>query len=532
MDPLWILVAFILGFVVNRVGLPPLVGYLIAGFVLKAFGVEGGETLEKIADLGVTLLLFSIGLKLRLRTLVKPEIWAGASIHMMVTVIFFGGGIYTLSLLRLPVFDTLDFRLSLLMAFALSFCSTVFAVKVLEERGDMSSLHGRVSIGILIMQDIFAVLFLTFSTGQIPSPWAIALVCGLLIARPGLFAILNRVGHRELLLLFSIFLALGLGTGGFGYVGLKPDLGALFIGILVADHPKAKEMAKELLNFKDLFLVGFFLSIGLAGVPSLQAVGLGGLLAVGVIFKVVFFFFLLTRFKLRVRTSLLTSFCLANYSEFGLLVATTSFKNGWIVSEWLTIIAISLSITLVLASPMNTYAHSIYSRLSRRLKSFETKMRLAEDQPIDSGDAEIAIFGMGRVGIGVYDDMHRRYGEVVIGIDFDEEIVQKQIAAGRNVICGDPTDYDFWVKSSQDKGKIQTVLLTLPEHAANMTAVSLLTELKYTGSIAATVKFDDEVEALKDAGAHTVFNLYTEAGYGFAKHVYEIVDSVGGKTQH
>ena len=112
MDPLWILVAFILGFAVNRVGLPPLVGYLIAGFVLQAIGVEGGKTLEKIADLGVTLLLFSIGLKLRLGSLAKSEIWAGASIHMIVTVIVFGAGIYVLSLgrilgIRCPGFQTI-----------------------------------------------------------------------------------------------------------------------------------------------------------------------------------------------------------------------------------------------------------------------------------------------------------------------------------------------------------------------------------------------------------------------------------------
>ncbi len=192
MDPLWILVAFILGFAVNRVRLPPLVGYLIAGFVLQALGVEGGATLEKIADLGVTLLLFSIGLKLRLRSLAKPEIWAGASIHMLVTVIVFVAGIYALGRSGLPVFSVLDFKLSLMIAFALSFSSTVFAVKILEERGEMSSLHGRISIGILIMQDIFAVLFLTFSTGKIPSPWAIALVGGLLIARPLLLAILDQ----------------------------------------------------------------------------------------------------------------------------------------------------------------------------------------------------------------------------------------------------------------------------------------------------------------------------------------------------
>jgi len=397
MDPLWILAAFILGFVVYRVGLPPLVGYLIAGFVLQALGVEGGDTLERIADLGVTLLLFSIGLKLRLRNLAKPGIWAGASIHMAITVIVFGVCIYALGLSGLSIFSALDFKLTLMIAFALSFSSTVFAVKVLEERGEMSSLHGRISIGILIMQDIFAVVFLTFSTGKIPSPWAIALVGSLLIVRPLLFAILDRVGHRELLLLFSVFLALGLGAGGFESVGLKPDLGALIAGVLVAGHPKADELAKALLSFKNLFLVGFFLSIGLAGAPTLQTVGIAGLLVVGLVFKVVLFFLLFTRFKLRARTSLLASFSLATYSEFGLLVATTGFKNGWIGSEWLIILAMTMSLTLILASPLNSFAQSIYSCFSERLKLFETKSRLAEDRTVDPDDAEIAVFGMGRV---------------------------------------------------------------------------------------------------------------------------------------
>jgi len=524
MDPLWILVAFILGFAVNRVGLPPLVGYLIAGFVLQALGVEGGETLENIADLGVTLLLFSIGLKLRLRSLAKPEIWAGASIHMVVTVIVFGAGIYALGLSGVSVFRALDLKLSLMIALALSFSSTVFAVKVLEERGEMSSLHGRISIGILIMQDIFAVLFLTFSAGKIPSLWAIALVGGLLIARPLLFAILNRVGHRELLLLFSVFLALGLGAGGFEFVGLKPDLGALVVGVLAAGHPKSEEMAKGLLSFKDLFLVGFFLSIGLSGAPTLQSTGIGGLLTVGVIFKVALFFLLLTRFRLRARTSLLASFSLANYSEFGLLVASTGYKNGWIGSEWLTILAITLSMTLVLASLLNSFVHSIYSRFSGQLKPFETKTRLAGDRPLDPGDAEIVIFGMGRIGTGAYDDMHRRHGEMVIGVDFDEETIKRHREAGRKVILGDPTDYDFWAKTRQHGKYIRIVLLTLPEHTANMTTVAQMTEMKFAGSIAAIAKFDDEVEELREAGVHAVFNLYAEAGYGFAEHVCEAID--------
>ena len=134
--------------------------------MLNGLGFEGGETLQTFADLGVTLLLFSIGLKLDLKSLAKPEVWAGASMHMAITVVVFGVAVFGLGLIGLPFFADLNFPLAILVAFALSFSSTVFAVKILEEKGEMGAMHGRVSIGILIMQDIFAVLFLTFSPGQ------------------------------------------------------------------------------------------------------------------------------------------------------------------------------------------------------------------------------------------------------------------------------------------------------------------------------------------------------------------------------
>jgi predicted Kef-type K+ transport protein len=524
MDPLLILIAFIFGFAVYRVGLPPLVGYLIAGFALQAIGVQGGENLETIADMGVMLLLFTIGLKLKLKTLARPEIWAGASIHMLVTVMVFGAAIFALGLAGFSAFAGLDFKLSVLVAFALSFSSTVFAVKALEDRGEMSSLHGRVSIGILIMQDIYAVLFLTFSTGKIPSPWAIVLVGGLIASRPLLIAMLNRVGHRELLLLFSIFLALGLGAAGFDFVKLKPDLGALFMGVLLAGHPKTEEMSDALLSIKDLFLVGFFLTIGLAGAPTLQSVGIAAVLTVAVIFKVGLFFLLLSRFKLRARTSLLATLSLANYSEFGLLVAAIGVRNNWIGPEWLITIAIALSISFIVASPLNTAAHNIYERWSKRLKPFESKTRHPKDQPLDPGNAEIAVFGLGRIGTAAYDDMREKYGEIVVGIDFNFEVVDKHRQANRKVIVGDAADIDFWDRATAgDHQKIRMVILAMPDHNANMNAIEELTQRQFKGLIAAMAMFDDEVEELKQAGAHAAYNIYAQAGFGFAEHVCQIL---------
>jgi predicted Kef-type K+ transport protein len=517
-------VAFILGYLVRQFGLPPMVGFLAAGFVLNGLGFEGGETLQTFADLGVTLLLFSIGLKLDLKSLAKPEVWAGASLHMAITVAVFSVGVFGLGVVGLPFFADLTFPLAVLVAFALSFSSTVFAVKILEEKGEMGAMHGQVSIGILIMQDIFAVLFLTFSLGKLPSFWAILVPLALWGLKPILYRLMTSSGHGELLLLFGLFAALVAGAGGFELVGLKADLGALILGILLAGHEKSSELAKTLLGLKELLLVGFFLTIGLAGAPTMAAVGVAALLVLVVPLKVGLFYLLLTRFKLRARSSLLGSLSLANYSEFGLIVAAVGASQGWLSSEWLVIIALALSATFIIASPLNTAADALYTKHRERLCKFETKTRHPDDQPINPGDANIGIFGMGRIGTMVYDFMYDKYGDTVLGFDFNPAKVEQHCEAGRRVVFADPTDPDFWPRMKRPKGAARMVLLTMPKHQANLAAVHHLAEIGFTGKIAAIAHFDDQVAELKEAGVEAAFNFYNEAGLGFAEHARQVLE--------
>mgnify|MGYP001821690734 FL=1 len=346
MDILWIVLAFVFGLGVRQIGLPPLVGYLLAGFLLASQGAVGGETVQRFADMGVTLLLFTIGLKIDISGLKQPSIWGTATVHMTLTVLLFAAGLYALGSSGLALVAGLDFRTAMLIGFALSFSSTVFAVKVLEEKGEMSALYGRIAIGILIMQDIAAVVFLAFSTGKIPSPWALLLL-GFIPLRFVLYRVLERSGHGELLVLFGLSLALG-GAQLCELLNVKGDLGVLLLGVLMAKHAKASELSRALYGFKDLFLVGFFLNIGLAGMPTLAQFGMAAMLALVVPLKVGLFFLILSRFRLRVRTSMLTAFSLANYSEFGLIIAAIGVSSGWLDKNWLTVIAISLSITCLL----------------------------------------------------------------------------------------------------------------------------------------------------------------------------------------
>lgn len=526
MDVLPVAVAFVLGFGARLAGLPPLVGFLLAGFLLGALGVEGSEGLHQIADLGVTLLLFTIGLKLKVGQLLSPSVWATASIHMAASVLMIALPALGLAAAGLALFVGLDWTGALLVGFALSFSSTVFAIKALEERGETESLHGRVAVGVLIMQDLFAVVFIAVTSGELPSPWALGLIV-LIPARPLLFKLLQHAGHGELLVLLGWLLPLA-GASLFEVVGVKADLGALVLGVLLAGHSKTDELAKTLLSFKDLFLIGFFLTIGLAGTLSWEVLTAALLLLVLIPGKVALYFWLLARFRLRARSATLASLSLANFSEFGLIVGTMCAAKGWLTSDWLSVFALALSLSFVLAAPLNIRGKEIYQRWRESFHRFESARRLPGDELIDSGKAEMAVFGMGRVGSAAYDFLHERLGDVVLGIDRDPGAVKLHREAGRNVILGDATDYDFWSRA-ESKGRVRVALLTFPDHEENLAVAKLFHEFGFDVTLASVVKFADQEEALKAAGVHEVFNLYEEAGVGFAEHVWERVSLAPGE---
>jgi len=514
-DVVWISLAFALGFLASQVGLPPMVGFLFTGFALHFLGLSGGDVLNKLADLGITILLFTVGLKLNLRMLLKPQVWAVTALHSTTVTIVMGVLIFWLALAGLPFFARLDFGAALTLAFALSFSSTVFAVSSLEKAGEMKSLHGSIAIGILVIQDMAAVAYLAASTGKLPSPWAASLIL-LLFLRPVLLRLLQRVGHGELLILYGLVLALG-GAELFELSGVKGDLGALAFGLLVAGHAKSSELAKSMFGFKDLFLVGFFLSIGLTGQLSWPAVLVGLILAPFMFVKSALFLVLMTRFRLRSRTSLLATLNLTNFSEFGLIVTAIGVSNGLLDSDWLVVVAVALSVSFVVSAPLVTFDDRIYGRFRSFWTRFQRSERLADDDYLNTGSATIAVFGMGRVGAGAYDKMRALHGETVIGIDFDFEQVQAHQEKGRKVLHGDPSDADFWDKIDRDN-QINLVMLALPNLMANLDALEQLGNINFRGRVTAVAKYTDEEEKLRQNGATSVFNIYKEAGTGFANH--------------
>ncbi|SME99775.1 cation:proton antiporter family protein [Pseudobacteriovorax antillogorgiicola] len=520
-DPLWLIIAFLCGLLATLLKLPPLVGFLIAGFILNVFGVKESEFLRITADLGITLLLFTLGLKLKLRSLLAKEVWGVAASHLVIMTLTMAGFLAILHLIFEFKFDT---PTAFLLGFALSFSSTVFAVKVLDEMGAASTRHSNVSIGVLIVQDIAAVAFLAISAGKWPSPWALALAL-LIPLRHFLHFLLDRSGHGELLLLFGMTLAVG-GADLFEYVDIKGDLGALIIGILFSGHPKSEELSKGLLGFKNLFLVGFFLTVGMTALPGLQELLIAICILMVLPLKTVLYFILFSIFGLRSRTSWQSSLNLANFSEFGLIVSAIAMANGWLSPSWMAVFAIVLSFSFIISAPLATGGDDLYNRWNHLFKRFNQELA---DPPLKQAippEARLLVIGMGRVGTSIYEYIEEHLPNQVLGLDTDETKNQEHCSAKRQVIIGDGTNPDFWLQNHQLLGQIHWVILALPSPQANVSAAQRLRENHYTGQVAATIRYEDEAPPLIDQGVVFAFDIHGEAGRGFAADFLKRIDAL------
>lgn len=515
MDLSWIGIALVCGLIAKQLGQAPLVGFLAAGFGLAALGVDPGPTLDELANVGVLLLLFAIGLKLDLPSLLRPHIFAASLLHTAAMVVLGGALIAIPVAMNLGPFADLSLTAIALLGLFTAFSSTLFVIKILEERDNMSALYGRVIIGFLVMQDLVAVGLLAVSKGVIPSPWAFALLA-LIPLRHVLARVLDWCGHRELLILAGLTLTLG-GAALFEVLGLKADLGALVAGALVSKAPKAKELSNALLSLKDLLLVGFFLTIGLNGLPSLDgtAVAFGLLLILPL--KALLFVVLMMLFGLRGRSALLAALGLTPYSEFGLIIAAMAVDKGLLDASWMVTLALAMGVSFLPLSFINDRAFDFYRRVRARLTPWERQLLIPPERPVRIPNATALVFGMGLVGTQVYDAIRERQGDAVVAFDVNDDVVESHRDNGRRIFEESATDADFWERLSVDRNQVRLVVLAMHSFDENQVAIEQLRLEGFTGQVAVTADFDDEVAALEALGADFVFHISRDTGPALAE---------------
>lgn len=504
-----ITLAFFFGLVVRQFGLPPLIGFLAAGFALNLGGgvlglpAHTGEILNHVAHLGVLMLLFTVGLKLKLAQIAQPQVIGGALGHFALSILVLAPGLHLVL--------ALDWPEALLLAIALSFSSTVLAAKLLEGKRELGAFHGRTAIGILVVQDILALGVLALWSGQLPNAWALLLL-GLPVLRLALYRLLDLAGHDELLVLLGMMLSLVLGGMGFAAMGLSSEIGALVMGLLLSNHPRAKDLGTSLWALKEVFLVGFFLQIGLQGIPDLAALGFALAMVVLLVFKGALFFGLLAAFGLRARSAFLSALSLAAYSEFGLIIAAR------LLPEYLVPLALALALSFVVAAPLNRAAHTLFERFEPRLHRFQRATMHPDEQPRSLGAADVLVFGMGRTGSAAYDRLTAQ-GLHPIGLDADPYKAEAHREQGRNALFADAEDSNFW--RGVDLSQIRAAVLAMDDIEAKLIAARSLRARGFTGPIVSHALYDDHQDLLRQAGADCAYLTMTQAGLGLADHAVE-----------
>lgn len=522
-DAIWLGIAFLSGLFMKRLGLPTLIGFLATGFFLNYADLVDGNletVIESLSSIGITLLLFTIGLKVKFKTLIQKEILITASAHMILSTLAFSGLIFIMSFTGIQLFVDISLEAALAIGFALSFSSTVFVVKTLEDRGEMSARHGKLAIGILIVQDVFAVIFITLSNDTVPSIWALGLPIYLYLIRFLLNPILKLSGHGEMLTIFGFFAPLILGSLAFDLVHVKYDLGALLIGMLLVDHSKAEELYDRMMTFKDFFLIAFFINIGLKETPTTLTISVSLILLLLVFFKGYLFNVIMSFFNLRARTNFLTSLSLMNYSEFGLIVGAVAYNLNIISGEWIVIIAMLMTFSFLLSAPLNARSYDLFDKFRQPLRVINKTSNAIDKQPKILKGIKYIVVGVGSIGYPAYLYLKEEYGDSVLAVDYNSDKVEDLKSKGYLAEWGDTTDREFWDENKFDE--IDIIILAMSDYASNYNTMKQINRLKNRKfKVSVICHYDDEKDSYKNMAADYVYYYKKELGEDFAEHAMD-----------
>ena len=515
-----------LGGIAVRLRQPLILAFVGVGVAVSpsALGWIGAhEQVELLAKLGISLLLFVVGLRLDLlliRSLGVVAVTAG------VAQIVSSAGIGFLLALALG----LETTAALHVAVALTFSSTIIVVKLLSDKREIDSLHGRIAVGILIVQDIAIVFVMIGMTavgaaagaeGPALSALLTVLLKGVvLLGVLGLLAryVLPRLLHQlarssELLVLAGIAWAVALAALG-DYLGFSKEVGAFLAGVSIASTHYREAISARLVSLRDFLLLFFFVSLGLQ--LDLQLVGAELLAAVVLsafvlIVKPLIVVILMGMLGYRKRTGFLTGVSLAQISEFSFILGALGVTIGYIGRDTLGLITLIGLVTIALSSYLILYSHRLYEWLAPRLDVFERRVPHREqaiDQESHPLAADVILFGLGRFGGNLARHLRER-GISVLGVDFDPQAVRAWHRYGFAAQYGDAEDPEF--AATLPLTRTRWVISTAPQRDVNLALLSGLQAHGYRGRTALTAHSENDAEVLRRKGANVVFLPFADA---------------------
>jgi Kef-type K+ transport system membrane component KefB/Trk K+ transport system NAD-binding subunit len=535
---LTLLVAALVGAVGTWLRQPLIVSFIAVGVLVGPAGVSlvtGHEEIELLASIGISLLLFVVGLKLdfqTVRTLGPVALATGVGQIVFTSVIGFA----------IALALGMDALTASYVAVALTFSSTIIIVKLLSDKREIDALHGRIAVGFLIVQDlavILAMIGITAIGGEriedqsLAAHAAMIVVKGLgYLAVVGVLAVyvLPRVtGHLarspELLVLFAISWAVALAAAG-ELLGLSKEVGAFLAGASLATTPYREAIGGRLVTVRDFLLLFFFIDLGARLDLSLLGTTLGAATILSLFVLVgnpIIVLIIMGAMGYRKRTSFLAGLTVAQISEFSLILGALGVSVGHLDQEAMGLITTVGLITIALSTYMIIYSAPLYDWLAPWLSVFERRAPYREigSDTVVARKGDVLVLGLGRYGGGIVRHLLLR-NRGVIGVDFDPEALARWRAEGVPVVYGDASDPELF--EHLPLGDVDWIVSTAPDLETSRVLLHHLRARGYDGKVAVACRSADEGDVLRLHGADVVLRPYADAAEQAADAITTAMD--------
>lgn len=523
------------GMVAHRLRQPVILGYLVIGVAVgpHALGWVGDlKMIEAAATIGVALLMFTLGLEIslaQLREVGKLGLWGG---FIQVTATFGLGLLVGVILFQWP------FSQAALFGLIISLSSTAVCLKILMERGELTSVQGRIMIALLIFQDISVVAMVLIMpllggvAGNVPLALALAvgkvvLFIGMTIVAgrwvlPWLMGSIGGVRARELFLLTVLVLCLGAAIGT-QIFGLSIVFGAFLVGLVLRETRFVHQALAEITPLRDIFATLFFVSLGMLLDPFFLVENwawVAIIVGVIIILKLLVIFSLVRLFGRSTRIAFLTGAGLFQIGEFSFILAQGGINNGIISGHFYSVILASAIITMLLTPVSINLASRLFSKIARTADG--KRMVAREALPVSVSRETInrvVVAGYGRVGQNIAQGLQDA-GIPYLVIDIDPERVSEARSSGRPRIYGDATNFRLLNKAGLDKAR--ALVITYPDPMAVITTAKVALSINPELKILARVHRAKEANILKGMGITELVSPEYEASFRFIKRLLKI----------
>jgi Kef-type K+ transport system membrane component KefB/Trk K+ transport system NAD-binding subunit len=553
-----LVLAAAVGFVGLLLRQPLIVSFIAVGILAGPSVLDiarSHEEIDLLAELGIAVLLFLVGLKLDfnlVRTLGPVALVTGLG-QVVFTTVF--GFLIALAL-------GLDPRTAIYVAIALTFSSTIIIVKLLSDKREIDALHGRIALGFLIVQDVVVVVAMIALSaigvgGAADGAGALGDVLRVLGYGLGMLAgvvlfirylatpLVERLSRApELLVSFAIGWAALLAAVGH-YLGFGKELGGLLAGVSLASTPFREAIAARLASLRDFLLLFFFIALGASLDLSVLGASVGPAIVLSLFVLIgnpLIVLAIMGAMGYRKRTGFLAGLTVAQISEFSLIFMAMGVAIGHVPDTALGLVTLVGLVTIAASTYMITFSHQLYAFFEPVLGIFERRGTQAEPEidPQAERPHDVILFGLGRYGLGIALAL-RDGGKRVLGVDFSPEAVRHARAQGFDVVFGDATDPEFL--AHLPLARADWLVMAVPEHDTGVThddprqaLLKAVRDLGFAGRVAVAAHRDVTAAALSAVRADLVLMPYRDAAFAAARMIVgdtpapaRVVEDAGGQ---